>query len=46
MEINDYNNIIGWAVMLGFFTWHFGVTLGVVPKYIDANFFSPESQMI
>lgn len=24
MEINDYNNIIGWAVMLGFFTWHFG----------------------
>lgn len=32
--------------MLGFFTWHFVITLGVVPKYIDANSFSPEAQTI
>lgn len=40
MGLNYYNNIIGWAVTLDFFTEHFGVTLGVAPKYIDANCFS------
>lgn len=41
MGLNDYSIIIGWAVMLGFFTWHFGVTLGVVPKILMQTF-SPQ----